>query len=83
MIRTQIQFPDPLYRRLKEIAQEQDWSLSEVVRKATEHFVSRFPKDVAPRASWQFPVLDCGGDFLADPASLHSETDAMLERSGA
>jgi predicted transcriptional regulator len=36
MIRTQIQLPDPLYQRLKVIAEQQDWSLSEVMRKAAE-----------------------------------------------
>ena len=75
MRRTQIQFPDPLYRRLKEIADRQDWSLSEVMRKAAEHFISRFPEDSMPKALWRFPTLDCGGDFLTDPASLGSEAD--------
>jgi len=81
MTRTQIQFPDPLYRRLKEIAERQDWSLSEVMRKAAEHFVSRFPESPQPRAAWQFPTLDCGGDFLADPATVRPEADAIIERS--
>lgn len=44
MIRTQIQFPDPLYRRLKAIAEQWDWALAEVLRKAAEHFVTRFPE---------------------------------------
>ena len=44
MTRTQIQFPDPLYKRLKMIAEQQDWSLAEVMRKAAEHFVERFPE---------------------------------------
>ena len=83
MIRTQIQFPDPLYRRLKEIADRQDWSLSEVMRKAAEHFVTRFPEDPNPKAVWRFPTLDCGGDFLTDPAKLRLEADAILERSGS
>lgn len=83
MIRTQIQFPDPLYQRLKTIAEQQDWSLSEVMRKAAEHFVTRFPEDPAPRAVWRFPTLDCGGDFLTDPASLRPEAEAILQRSGS
>lgn len=81
MTRTQIQFPDPLYQRLKAIADEQDWSLAEVMRKAAEHFVTRFPEQPMARAAWQFPTLDCGGDFLADPATHHPEADAMLQRS--
>ena len=83
MTRIQIQFPDPLYRRLKEIAERQDWSLSEVMRKAAEHFVTRFPEGPKPRATWRFPTLDCGGDFFADPASLRPEADAILQRSGS
>lgn len=83
MTRTQIQFPDPLYLRLKEVADQQDWSLAEVMRKAAEHFVARFPEVPQPRAAWRFPTLDCGGDFLADPAALRPEADAILDRSGA
>ncbi len=80
MIRTQVQFPDPLYRRLKEIAEQQDWSLSEVMRKAAEHFVDRFPSRVESTGSWQFPTLDCGGDFLLDPAMFNVEADAIEGR---
>ncbi|NJK91407.1 MAG: ribbon-helix-helix protein, CopG family [Blastochloris sp.] len=50
MTRTQIQFPEPLYQRLKEIAEQQDWSLSEVMRKAAEHFVRRFPEEPNQRS---------------------------------
>jgi len=83
MTRTQIQFPEPLYERLKEIAERQDWSLSEVVRKAAEHFVTRFPEEPQPKSAWRFPTLDCGGDFLTDPANIRSEVDAILERSAS
>jgi hypothetical protein len=83
MIRTQVQFPDPLYRRLKEIAEQQEWSLSEVMRKAAEHFVERFPPPVVNRGGWQFPTLDCGGDFLVDPALTCAEADAIAQRGDA
>ncbi len=83
MIRTQIQFPEPLYQRLKDIADRQDCSLSEVMRKAAEHFVARFPEDPQPKKVWRFPTLDCGGGFLSDPASLRPEADAIQERSGS
>ena len=79
MTRTQIQFPDPLYQRLKEIAEQQDWSLSEVMRKAAEHFVARFPEGPKTEVFWRFPTLDCGGDFLSDPASLRPEADSISE----
>ena len=83
MTRTQIQFPDPLYQRLKEIAERQDWSLSEVMRKAAEQFVTRLPESPQPKAVWRFPTLDCGGDFLVDPATLRPEADAIFERSAS
>ena len=83
MTRTQIQFPEPLYQRLKKIAERQDWSLSEVMRKAAEHFVARFPEEPQVKKGWQFPTLDCGGDFLSDPAGLHPEAEAILERGAS
>ena len=83
MTRTQIQFPEPLYQRLKEIAERQDWSLSEVVRKAAEHFITRFPDGPKPKAVWRFPTLDCGGDFLTDPAAQRPEAAAILERTAS
>ncbi len=79
MIRTQIQFPEPLYHRLKAIAEQQDWSLAEVMRKAAEHFVTRFPEPPSTSTAWRFPVLDCGGDFLTDPAQIHPEAEAICE----
>ncbi len=83
MTRTQIQFPEPLYQRLKEIAERQDWSLSEVMRKAAEHFVTRFPEGPKSREIWRFPTLDCGGDFLTNPARLRPEADVILERASS
>ncbi len=81
MTRTQIQLPDPLYQRLKTIAKRQDWSLAEVVRKAAEHFVSRFPENDLQRSEWQFPVIEAGGDFVNEPASVRPEVDAIAHRA--
>ena len=80
MTRTQIQLPDPLYRRLKEVAASNDWSLAEVIRRAAELYVERFP--VCPRqAGWTFPTVDMGGNFLADPAEVRAEADALVDRN--
>ncbi len=73
--RTQIQFPDPLYRRLKQIAELKDWPLAEVVRRASELYVARFPEKASER--WKFPTVDLGGDFLSDPAHSRPEADAI------
>ena len=83
MTRMQIQLPESLYRRLKEIAERQNWSLSEVMRKAAEHFVTRFPEEPAPKKVWRFPTPDCGGDFLTDPANLRPEGAATTIYQGS
>lgn len=80
MTRTQIQLPDPLYKRLKEVAALNDWSMAEVIRRAAELYVARFPTTL-PRAEWVFPTVDVGGEFLKDPASVRPEADAMISRT--
>lgn len=80
MIKTQVQFPTPLYERLKEISKRHDWSLAEVMRKAAEHFVARFPDETPPAGPWTFPILDCGGDYKTDPARAKPEAGAMANR---
>jgi len=79
MTRTQIQLPDPLYRRLKEVASANDWSLAEVIRRAAELYVQRFPSSEA-NSSWVFPIVDAGGEFLMDPADSRAEAEAIVLR---
>ena len=43
MTRTQIQLPDPLYREIKRLAQEQDWSIAEVLRRGAEAILRAYP----------------------------------------
>ena len=81
MKRTQIQFPDPLYKRIKEVATLNDWALADVVRRAVELYVERFPDAAEAASSWSFPTLDLGGDFLVDPKDVHSEAEAISLRS--
>jgi hypothetical protein len=81
MKRTQIQFPDPLYRRIKDIAYRNDWALADVVRRAVELYVDRFPEAPADEPSWSFPVLDLGGEFLVDPKDVSSEAEVIAKRT--
>jgi len=82
MTRTQIQLPDPLYHDLKRIAEEQDWSLAEVLRRASELYVSRFPE--RKQTDWKLPeALDLGGDFLRAPEQHRAELDTLEHRAGA
>lgn len=80
MIETQIELPDPLYRRLQEIADQHDCSLSDVMQKAAERFIERFPQPLQPDPEWEFPSLECDGDFLRDPASFNVEADSIAAR---
>ena len=78
MIKTQIQFPDPLYHDLKRLAGERDQSMAEVVRRATERYVAQYPPERTPAPRWQLPdALDMGGDFLIDPTPFRAEADAI------
>lgn len=56
MIRTQIQLPGPLYREVRRIAQAQDWSIAEVIRRGAEAVVRSYPPDKKDtRSPWQLP----------------------------
>ena len=83
MKRTQIQFPDPLYFRVKEVARQNDWALADVVRRAVELYVERFPAAKSTEKTWRFPTLDAGGDFLVDPKEVRPEFEAINQREQA
>lgn len=61
MIRTQIQLPDELYRRAKQVAEERELSLAEMARRGLELFLARFPCQAVQPAAWQIPRIDGGG----------------------
>lgn len=81
MTRTQIQLPDPLFKRLHEIAKEKDLSFAEIVRRGMEHYAETFPENTTPKEKWEFPVLPRGsGGFKVDPATINVEADMIEER---
>lgn len=55
MIRTQIQLPDKIYHRLKALAAAQEMPLAEVIRRAAESYLGRYPEDRKKERKWQFP----------------------------
>ena len=56
MVRTQIQLPDPLYHEIKRIAQEQDWSIAEVLRRGAEAVLRAYPTHKQKKTSlWKLP----------------------------
>ena len=49
MVRTQIQLPEALYHRLKRLAERQETSLADVIRRASERELAAHPEiDTAP-----------------------------------
>ena len=44
VIKTQIQLPDDLYRSLKRVAAEKEWSLAETLRRGAEQLLQQFPE---------------------------------------
>lgn len=81
MTRTQIQLPEPLFKRLRSIAKAKDLSLAEIIRREMEKYAATYPEDLEPKKPWKFPVLPrSGGGFLVDPANTHVEADAIEER---
>jgi hypothetical protein len=81
MTRTQIQLPDPLYRQLKRIAEEQDWSLAEVIRRAGELYAQRFPENRVTASRWKLPDAVDLGEAKTAVDQLRGEADATIERT--
>ncbi len=65
MVRTQIQLPDALHERLKRLAERQEWSLAEVVRRAAEAYLDTFPAEPIDAAEWSLPAPRDLGEFAA------------------
>jgi hypothetical protein len=65
MTRTQIQLPDALHEQAKRIAEQQEMSLAELVRRGLEHMVRMYGAGETSGSGWSLPEpLDLGG-FLA------------------
>ena len=64
MTRTQIQLPDALYAQAKRLAEREEMSLAELVRRGLEHMVRVYRADETPDAEWQLPEPLPLGEFL-------------------
>ena len=81
MTRTQVQFPDPLYKKMKATAEQRDWSLAELLRRAAEAYLLTLPDGEDGEAEhWQLPVLKPSGGYVCDPAKVGGEEVAIFER---
>lgn len=80
MTRTQIQLPEPLFGKLKRIAQVRDVSVAEIIRRGMEIYVQSCAETESSPKPWTMPVLRGSGGHLTDPASVKSEATALEER---
>ena len=55
MIKTQVQFPDHLYREAKRVAEEYEMSFAEVVRRGLEQVIKAHPPNRPPIKEWSLP----------------------------
>ena len=79
MIKTQVQIPDELYRKAKQIAKEREWSLAEVMRRGLEYMTRACPPEAD--LGIRLPQLnaDAFGDGFdgLDFRDLSSEEETM------
>ena len=62
----QILFPDPMMRRIRELAEREDVSVSDFIRRAAWFWIDRYPEEL-PEKKLEIPIVDAG------PCLLNSE----------
>jgi len=69
MKRTQIQLPEPLYREIQRVAELEEWSVAEVIRRGAEHMVRAYPA-IKQKTNWSLPIPVTGELKVTDPEAL-------------
>lgn len=68
MVKTQVQFPDHLYREAKRVAAEYEMSFAEVVRRGVEAAIRDYPTGRQPADMWELPAaVSMGEPLLPEP----------------
>ena len=67
MVKTQIQVPDELYGRIKQLATEQEWSLAETLRRGAELLLANRPLAAHGHATVWTLEPPANTQLLADP----------------
>ena len=78
MIKTQVQIPDELYRKAKQIAKEREWSLAEVMRRGLEYMTNACPPVTGE--STALPILS-GGQFSENSDDLDLKAISEADES--
>jgi hypothetical protein len=69
MIRTQIQLPNRLYSEVKRIAEKQEWSIAEALRRGAESLARRYSSHKKDTLTWKLPILK-GTLLVEDPKKI-------------
>lgn len=72
MVKTQVQIPDRLFREAKRVAEENEMSFAEVVRRGIEQFVQLYPPGRQAPSAWRPPAPHDLGKTIA-PESRWTE----------
>jgi hypothetical protein len=83
MIRTQIQLPDQLYKEVQRVAETQEWSIAEVIRRGAEAITRAYPPIKKKRANpWRLPPPIRSKVLVHDPEQLRDlirdDTDPLI-----
>ena len=88
MVKTQIQIPDELYRRVKQLAAAQEWSLAETLRRGAELLLASRPPvarvgtwSLGPPANTRLRIDPCADAAWREEANLGSSAARMKRRS--
>ncbi|MCA9489630.1 MAG: hypothetical protein KC621_06890 [Myxococcales bacterium] len=65
MMQLEIELPEELYRDLERLAEAQEWTLAETLRRGAELLLHSYPRDLEPASTWQLPEPMALGDFVA------------------
>ena len=64
MVKTQVQIPDELFERAKQVAAEKEWSFAELVRRGLEYMTQVNPPQRVRGEQWRLPKHQKLGPFL-------------------
>ena len=69
MVKTQIQLPDNLYKKVKKLSEERELSMAELCRRGLEYMVNVYPVRTSKKATWKLPEAKS----LGKPKIHHSK----------
>lgn len=73
MNKLQVQLPTPLYKKIKLLAKNLDYSMAEILRKGAEQMVLYYPQHTEEgKKQWELPKAKALGLKVADPQKLRA-----------